>query len=890
MLDKQVHCYLVDTACFSTPEERILYNRLGTLRGRKNKLVEIRNRLKEKHIPIRGYEGEADDQAAISAAVETKYKEVLLRTGLNQKIKDTKTEYLELIKQNTEIRNLDPVHLKESRVVSVFESTFTRVAGLMTNTLTEDFFIIEVFFFDIMRQLMTDGFMFKGEKYVFAWASAGQIRTKKIVMMRESLLDKILPTLMCGLSEEGINEAGGMNVSKYIVYLALTASATDPAPWLDIDHTIVIDDYETTLKDRLVDYIDYRDYSVTRTRRDVEINVIDGVGMIHPEVFDRNTMIRGPWIKGLLVRFDYKEFIREFGGSRKIKDVYGDEHDIYDEDIQCILTKSQFKMWKFYKNWEDYKQKFKENNCEFGFCNPERDILSPATLNYQPLQTIVDFEEDDIERLVKRSNETLRKISTDKSTMLRVFGATSTNENKSALQEALSIYPELLQDPYCKFKMRQIKESLVQKYKAGKLEVNGKYLFISPDLFAACWYWFVDKNDVVPLLTDGQVYSRVYKYVTKLCLIRAPHLYREHCVRENVENELVEKYFDTNAVYVSSEDMITQVLMADHDGDMALTIADYRFVDLVEQNLKKDDIVPLQYELKKALTGTITTEAKIKSILDTFSTTKIGQYANKISKIWSNVDWSSLTDEQRKRYLELIACLTQESNVSIDSAKTQWFVEPPEDVAEEIKEITKTKVPHFFKYAKKRGEHQVEPMNRNIVNLLEDRIINPRLSFKNCNFGHVNYEYLIHDMGIDIDPKVIEKYTEIGKKYHYRLNIKEDDISPANINLVTMNIKKEIEEVAPEYSWQEICDMIAKHLYFVKQNVQKKDLFWQLCGWQIVENLKMNLENAIKNCEICGARFVPSNNRQKYCIHCGKEQKIRTNRENMKMKRLSQVV
>lgn len=888
MLDAQVHCYCIDTACFSTDEERIVYNRLSNLRRHKKQLVEIKNRMKEKHKVTREYVGDETDFAGINEAVENKYHTILERTQLNPLITETKNQYLELLKQNKETRTLDPIHLKESRVVSVFESSFTRAAGFSTNTLTEDFFIIEVYYFDVMRQIMRDGFYYNDEKYVFAWASAGQIRTKKIVMAKESMLKKVLPVLMCGLTEDKINKAGGMNTAKFMVYLALSSSATDPAWFIDIDHTIVIDDYEVVLKDREVDYVDYRDYSVTRKKMDVEIDAIDGIGLISPEIYDRNTMIRGPWIKGLLAKFDFKEFIREFGGSRTIVDIYGQEHDVFAENITCILTKSQFKMWKFYSSWDEYKKAFKANGCEFGYCNPERDILPHATLSYQPLQTITEFVEEDVDRLVRKSNDTLRRISTEKTTMLRVFGADPLNDNKSALQEALSLYPEMLQDPYCRFKLRQIKESLVRKYKAGKLEINGRYLFLIPDMFAACWYWFIDKNDVVTLLSDGEVYSKVYKYVDKLCLIRSPHLYREHCIRKNVDNDLTDKYFDTSAIYVSVDDMITQVLMADFDGDVALTVADRHFVKLAERNLQKDDIVPLQYELKKATTGELTSHAKIESILATFATTLIGQYANKITKIWSNVDWSSLTDEERKRHLQLIACLTQESNVSIDSAKTQWFVEAPEDVAEEIRELTKTKVPHFFKYAKKRADHQVEPVNNNIVNLLESKIVNPRLNFKECSFGKMNSYYLMRNPNIEIDERIINKYTEVGKQYHYRLNIKEEDFSPSNINIVALNIRSEIEAAAPDLEWADICDILTRHLFIDHKGVSKKDLYWQICGWQVVENLRHNLEKATKNCEICNARFVPGSNRQKFCIYCAKEQ--RTKKETLRKRKMRAAV
>ena len=49
---------------------------------------------------------------------------------------------------------------------------------------------------------------------------------------------------MCGLSIESINEQGGMNINKFLAYLALCNSATDEWKNFDIDKSIVVDDME----------------------------------------------------------------------------------------------------------------------------------------------------------------------------------------------------------------------------------------------------------------------------------------------------------------------------------------------------------------------------------------------------------------------------------------------------------------------------------------------------------------------------------------------------------------------------------------------------------------------------------------------------------------------
>ena len=87
------------------------------------------------------------------------------------------------------------------------------------NTLIEDIMIVQTYFFDIIEDIILDGYMFNGEKYVCFTASAGQIRTKKTVFIKESLLLKHQNTLMCGLTIKDINNYGGVNINKYLAYL-----------------------------------------------------------------------------------------------------------------------------------------------------------------------------------------------------------------------------------------------------------------------------------------------------------------------------------------------------------------------------------------------------------------------------------------------------------------------------------------------------------------------------------------------------------------------------------------------------------------------------------------------------------------------------------------------
>lgn len=882
MLDKQYQCYSVSTNDFNSREEQDIFNDLLKYRRWKKGLTAAKKRMINKEQRPRGFTG--DD---ITAAVEQKYKEICKNLDLNQKIEQKKAEYISKIQQNTLPRTLNPAALNEYHEISMFESTLSRISGFQINQTTKDLIVVETFFYDITKQNVLYGFYLNGEKYCYLYSSAGEIRTKKTVFIKESLLKRIELTLRCGLTLDEINKKGGLNPNKWLAYSALSSSATD---WwnddenqckqlgikpFDIDKCIVVEDYEDIVHDD-VDYIDPNDYSIARKTVDVTIAHTDGAGLVDPECCKQSFMIRLPFVKGALCSWDFKAYIREKGYSPIIKDIYGKPHDVLAEDIQVIFTKSQFKLWKYYSSWEDYKQKFKQYHCQAGICNKEpvhedgSSAIPTSAINYQELQSLIDFTEDELNALVKTSNLTLRQMSGNQYTMLRVFGATDYNQNKEPYQEALYLYPELLRDAYSKEKLRQIKNSLVKRFKAGKLEIIGKYTFIFPDWTCVIDNLFGNIEHPKGLLQNGEVYCSLYRDVKELDCLRSPHLYMEHAVRTNKVNEQTDKWFgNTPCLYTSAHDLISRILQFDVDGDRSLVIADQTVVKLAKKNLEKYDIVPLYYEMYKSSAKQLTPETIYEGLEAGFKGSNIGIYSNNISKIWNSVDWQHIDEEEIKKYLRLISLLCAENNYCIDRAKTLYMPTRPEYIDQQIKDAIHCKVPHFFIYAKGKTESQVEPKTNSIVNRLEDKIVNPRLNYKSTRLGKLNYRYLMNNEQIGIDQRIIDKYNEIGKTYHYRLNIpKSGEDLPANLNAVVLNIRKEFETAFPEYSLLTISDMLVRNMYHDRTMVTKKDMLWQVFGDFIVENLKMKVPRKSIQCILCGTRFVPNSNAQKFCPEC----------------------
>ena len=169
-------------------------------------------------------------------------------TELGRKINKQKSIIKSTFGEPHGTRTLRPEYLNDKSVISIFESYLTRTLKIQTNTLSDALVIVRVYFFEVFEDLVRDGFYIGEEHYVVLTASAGQIRTKKCVFIKESLLKQYSNMIMCGLTVDKINELGGCNTNKYLAYLALTNSATDEWPEFDIRKTIVVDDMETLVR------------------------------------------------------------------------------------------------------------------------------------------------------------------------------------------------------------------------------------------------------------------------------------------------------------------------------------------------------------------------------------------------------------------------------------------------------------------------------------------------------------------------------------------------------------------------------------------------------------------------------------------------------------------
>jgi len=847
-LDKQVQIYSVDTSMFYSCKEAKVHRIL-------NKKYIKRKELKNEVKIMLSAEVDLND-----ISVETKKRQRAL-TRTNKQVGKLKGIIKYLFEQNSGKRALSEESLKHKNIISVFESSLTRTLGIPTDALSVDIIVVQSYFFEILKDIVVNGFIFKSEEYILFTASAGQIRTKKTVFIKKELFLKFKNSLMCGLSVESINNSKekGMNINKFLAYLALSNSASEVWSGFDIRRTIVVDDLETCVT-ALVDYIDNTTYEIERKEMQIPINHTDGCGIILPRKSKKSFMVRLPWVKGLLVPFPFDKFAKIRKKKCIVKDIYGLNHNVIEEGIEVIFTKSQFKMWKYYSSWKEYQDSFIKYNCLSAKCNEEDDFFSDAKLNYQMLQTLNEMTDEELAIISKDTFKNISNIGEDKNAMLRVLGVTKSNITKSYFQQALDLYPELLLDPFSRETLKDVKKSLVNEAKSGKLNSKGKYTFIIPDLYAFCEKIFWNSKNPSGLLLNGQVHCSLFKNDEKLDCLRSPHLYREHAVRLNVLDDSKKKWYVTRGLYASIHDAISKILQYDCDGDKSLVTSDKTIVECAERHMK--DIVPLYYEMAVSPKQELTNENLYSGLVAAYTGGNIGEISNNISKIWN----SSLID------LDAVKWLCMENNFVIDYAKTLYKLERPKDKQKKIKNYTKSKLPYFFVYAKDKIEEQVVPINESIVNRINALTPKSRIIFKkDLGLKKLDFKILLSNEEYVENQEIINKYNEFNLKRRF-IKITKDNLH------IYKEFRKQLLEINNDLSY--ITNVLVNYL-FIHRKSSKKEIMWQSFGDVIVENIGRNL-NKYTICEACGEK-IEAKQAKRYCADCASN-KEKERKKELKLK------
>lgn len=817
------------------------------------------------------------------------------------------------------IRYIDIKNIKDNNIIAMSSNNLNRTLGINLGEFTHEFITVEIGNMDdlVSEQVIKNGLYIGKDLYKFFTAGAGQTRKKKFMMIKQDTWDKFEKNLMCGLTINRINILGGMNISKFLAYLSLNNSSSEIWDGFDIDRSIVVDDFETNVYDE-VDYIDRNDkadngfteYTITdkngndkvikrkktkvewtieRKYMNVPVPHMDGCGIMLPSVCKKNRQVRLPWIKGLLTPTNYKKYATEVANNTKIKDIYGKEYDIIKDNIEIIFTKSQFKLWKYYKNiynedgsifmtgWEVYKCCFKYYKCTCNICKEDEDKYKDMEINYQMLQQLTNLNKENIKELTKDFKELINKVHNDRKSQLEFLGATIENKHRNYMQEILRLYPEMLTSNYIKKQIKDTITSSKKKAKSGRIKIKGaKRMFLIPDVVAFMDWLFTGNEKPKGFLNKNEVYCNLYKEDDKLDLLRSPSLSFEHAIRENRRKYDKCEYFITNGMYTSTHDLISKILMFDVDGDETLVLNNF-IIELAEQLLEEKQVRPLYYEMGKAGGLEINIDNIYDSLKFVYHKSNIGKVSNALTDLWNR--------DNPWQYYPIMQKLCAYNNDVIDSAKTLIVPKLPKEVSETIKNRGYV---YFFQFAKNKKESECRPISDSVMDNIckeVDSIEKTEFDYSK-GFGKFKIKPLLHkQQKFEYNYDIIKYYIDLEKETNNKINQykakNKNDEDLLRSNYEEIFYRKAREEIL-EYSkinnieYNDVVDNIIKYCF--DKDIMRLQFVFNVFGAVIINNLNKNLKLSIDNkmvkmCETCGKRIELKsvNSNQCNCKSCSKK-------------------
>ena len=511
---------------------------------------------------------------------------------------------------------LEELRAERKRLVRQVNSEANRVAiAGVNNAIREMLYVPEIISVTSKDRrdygrLCKRGFKFNGREYRRLMCSPAMARTNRAIFCAEEIYEGLDEALRCGCKSVEIVPA------KWNAYYGLTSSA---AYVVSRPRVCVVADYEIEME-KEIDWVSDGEHedSVERCRRGCKFNIWDGMGLISPLMARKwseeigydgvaeSFIVRAPFIKGLLATFDFHRFAREVAHCEIIKDIYGKEYCC--DDVDVILTESQFKLWKGYDSIESHQEYMDRYGLNWGVTRVGGpDGKKVMRTNYQFLQ-VLDMADEDIEEVCRPTVEWLRGVSggswEDK--VLYLLGKVAKKESVADIWDsvqdpaikALMLEPDLVNDTYLSDKVSRSIEKKVKQSYIGKLLVDGGFNFIYCDPYGLAEYCF--GMEPKGLLGEYEYYADFWsrKGTKEVIGMRSPLTWRAEVNRMKLKwsEEMQDWYrYIPNGVILNMWGNDRDIFSgADFDGDILATTDNEVFLRC------RYGGVPVLYESQKA--------------------------------------------------------------------------------------------------------------------------------------------------------------------------------------------------------------------------------------------------------------------------------------------------
>lgn len=362
--------------------------------------------------------------------------------------------------------------------------------------------------------------------------------------------------------------------------------------------------------------------------KEVEHIAMDGSGFMMPVIADKiekklNLKYPLSWIgireigvasKGLLVKFDFKKYLKEEHGLNKfiVKDMWGDDIDLFEVDI--IMNESQVKWGKWFKNRDEIEElkkleKYKPySKLLDGFTITKINKEQPkkyTEANYQILSNL-NLTPKELDTLSKETEDIYNRVIKGDINAIRIMLGDVARENEEHVLSASTKLHKLLQldenmknTQYSYKTIGNVVNKKVNNLAGGGLYLKGNYKVVIKDAFS-----YIDSLIEQKYNKKGQLIGTICQrglkdntnYVSgesgKRVLARSPLNSATELIKtELVNHELYNKYFDqlpSDICFYPFNDFMMRQSGEDEDTDISFVIDEEIIYNSVIEDIDKD--------------------------------------------------------------------------------------------------------------------------------------------------------------------------------------------------------------------------------------------------------------------------------------------------------------
>lgn len=521
---------------------------------------------------------------------------------------------------------------------------------------------------DLRNDLYENGFYCDGVHYVRFKRSSGSSRVGKCLFIDEKLYPAMHKYELLGLKPR---KGQVIDLAALEAYIALTLSSIVDVIHINPKSILVIDDYESIFKDRVI-ATRIKDKKLVTKEETVEIknSIWDGQSLIDISAMGEYSkygmiLLRNSFFKSCCFNTNIQKFFKD-NGITQLSQLNGTTMASSVEDIRLITTPNSIKFLKF----GTLEQWLTRIDSTFGVVKHEKKTHffegDMVQSHYQLINTL-QLSKTEVAKLLAPTFDYMDKLKTDPAVMRyhihypkeHKLRNTPLNSKNDIVFRMMGINEDFCKTVwYSEFRKKNIL-AYKNNLRYGHVLVNGNYstLLGNPlEMLKAS----IGAFDGTSSLQPGQIHSKRFEYNKMLLGSRSPHVLLSNILlTTNVENQDLDTYFNTTPEIVCinsiNENILQRLSGCDFDSDTTLLTDNEIMIRAALRNYDKF-LVPTNFveskKSKRYFTSTQKADLDIKT-----SVNKIGDIINLSqelqSYLWDQLNHGASYEDVKELYYDL---------------------------------------------------------------------------------------------------------------------------------------------------------------------------------------------------------------------------------------------